>query len=78
VRLLIGSGGVLRHAPPAASAAALGAVLADHEGGWRLPTAGVPRVDRSYVLAAIGLLAADFPAAAVAVGRRELYGQSIP
>ncbi|NJC83025.1 glutamate mutase [Planosporangium mesophilum] len=78
VRVLIGSGGVLRYAPPAVSGAVLGAVLADHEGGWRLPTAAVPRVDRSYVLAAIGLLATDFPAAAVAVGRRELHGQSAP
>jgi uncharacterized protein (TIGR01319 family) len=75
VRLLIGSGGVLRHAPPDASAGALRAVLADHAGGWRLPAAAAARVDRAYVLAAVGLLAADFPDPAIALARRELYGQ---
>ncbi|NJC65632.1 glutamate mutase [Planosporangium flavigriseum] len=72
VRLLIGSGGVLRHAPARASVAALEAVLSDHAGGWRLPKAATPRVDRAYVLAAVGLLAADFPYAAMALARREL------
>jgi uncharacterized protein (TIGR01319 family) len=75
VRLLIGSGGVLRHAPHAGSAAVLSAVLADHAGGWRLPRAATPRVDRAYVLAAVGLLAGDFPAAASALAQRELYGR---
>jgi uncharacterized protein (TIGR01319 family) len=76
VRLLIGSGGVLRHAPAADSAAALAAPLADHGGGWRVPRAAGTRVDRAYVLAAIGLIAGDFPAAAMALARRELYGLS--
>jgi hypothetical protein len=76
VRVLIGSGGVLRHAPPPLSAGMLAAVLADHAGGWRLPRAATTRVDAAYVLAAVGLLAADFPAAAVALARRELYGPS--
>ncbi|MCW2640617.1 MAG: glutamate mutase [Dactylosporangium sp.] len=75
VRLLIGSGGVLRHAPPPRSAAVLTAVLADHAGGWRLPKAAIPRVDQAYVLAAVGLLAGDFPDAAIALAQRELYGQ---
>jgi uncharacterized protein (TIGR01319 family) len=74
VRLLIGSGGVLRHAPPGGVEALLDAVLTDHAGGWRLPKAAVRRVDRAYVLAAAGLLAADFPAAAVALTRQHLYG----
>jgi uncharacterized protein (TIGR01319 family) len=75
VRLLIGSGGVLRHAPPRRSTAVLEAVLADHAGGWRLPRAASPRVDRAYVLAAVGLLAGDFPGAAMALAQRELYGR---
>jgi uncharacterized protein (TIGR01319 family) len=76
VRLLIGSGGVLRHAPAADSAAALAAPLTDHAGGWRVPRAAETRVDRAYVLAAIGLIAGDFPAAAMVLARRELYGLS--
>nr|WP_205863027.1 glutamate mutase L [Planosporangium thailandense] len=75
VRLLIGSGGVLRHASADRSATVLDAVLADHAGGWRLPRAAAGRVDRTYVLAAVGLLAGDFPDAAIALARRELYGQ---
>jgi uncharacterized protein (TIGR01319 family) len=76
VRLLIGSGGVLRHARAADSAAALAALLTDHAGGWRVPRAAETRVDRAYVLAAIGLIAGDFPAAAMALARRQLYGLS--
>ncbi len=76
VRLLIGSGGVLRHAPAADADAALAALLTDHAGGWRVPRAAETRVDRAYVLAAIGLIAGDFPAAAMALARRELYGLS--
>jgi uncharacterized protein (TIGR01319 family) len=76
VRLLIGSGGVLRHAPAADADAALAALLTDHAGGWRVPRAAGSRVDRAYVLAAIGLIAGDFPAAAMALARRELYGLS--
>ena len=37
VGLLVGSGGVLRHAEPDAAEQVLGAVLADHGGGWRPP-----------------------------------------
>ncbi|WP_433393818.1 glutamate mutase L [Micromonospora sp. KLBMP9576] len=72
VRLLVGSGGVLRHASAAASAGVLGAVLADHGGGWALPRAARPVVDSDYVLAAGGLLAAEHPGAAVALLRRHL------
>ncbi|MGC9669989.1 glutamate mutase L [Planosporangium sp. 12N6] len=75
VRLLVGSGGVLRHAPGPAGAAVLDAVLADHAGGWRLPRAAARRVDTAYVLAAVGLLAGDFPDAAVALAQRYMYAQ---
>ncbi|WP_327028300.1 glutamate mutase L [Micromonospora sp. NBC_01740] len=72
VRLLVGSGGVLRHAAPADAAGVLGAVLADHAGGWPLPRAARPVVDVDYVLAAGGLLAAEHPAAAGTLLRRHL------
>ncbi|PWR13359.1 glutamate mutase [Micromonospora sicca] len=72
VRLLVGSGGVLRHATPTDAAGVLGAVLGDHAGGWPLPRAARPVVDVDYVLAAGGLLAADHPAAARALLRRHL------
>lgn len=72
MRLLVGSGGVLRHAAPADAAGVLGAVLADHAGGWPLPRAARPVVDVDYVLAAGGLLAAEHPAAAGTLLRRHL------
>ncbi|MGN9778889.1 glutamate mutase L [Micromonospora sp. H33] len=75
VKLLVGSGGVLRHAPPADAAAVLAAVLADHAGGWPLPRAARPVVDVDYVLAAAGLLAADHPEAARALALR-LHGRA--
>ncbi|WP_422733494.1 glutamate mutase L [Micromonospora sp. WMMD558] len=74
VKLLVGSGGVLRHAPAADAAAVLAAVLADHAGGWPLPRAARPVVDADYVLAAAGLLAADHPAAARALALRVQAG----
>ncbi|SCL72667.1 glutamate mutase L [Micromonospora peucetia] len=72
VRLLVGSGGVLRHAAPADAAGVLGAVLGDHAGGWPLPRAARPVVDSDYVLAAGGLLAAEHPEAAGALLCRHL------
>ncbi|MFG3706515.1 glutamate mutase L [Micromonospora sp. NPDC047670] len=72
VRLLVGSGGVLRHAAPGDAAGVLGAVLSDHAGGWALPRAARPVVDSDYVLAAGGLLAAEHPRAAAALLRRHL------
>ncbi|MFB9238237.1 glutamate mutase L [Plantactinospora siamensis] len=72
VRLLIGSGGVLRHAGPADRAAVLSAVLTDHAGGWAVPRSARAAVDDEYVLAAGGLLAADHPTAAAALLRHHL------
>lgn len=71
VRLLIGSGGVLRHAPPGDAATLLATVLTDHGGGWALPRAARAVVDTDYVLAAGGLLAEEHPAAARALLRRQ-------
>ncbi|GIJ20830.1 glutamate mutase L [Micromonospora lutea] len=64
VRLLVGSGGVLRYAPDNDAAGVLDAVLTDHAGGWALPRAARPVVDTDYVLAAAGLLAEEHRVAA--------------
>lgn len=72
VRLVIGSGGVLRHASPERAGRILAAALSDHAGGWPLPRAATAVVDREYVLAAAGLLAAEHPAAAVGLLRQRL------
>ncbi|WP_320068702.1 glutamate mutase L [Micromonospora sp. RTGN7] len=74
VRLLVGSGGVLRHCPPVVSSGVLGAVLGDHAGGWAVPRDARSVVDVDYVLAAGGLLAAEHPVAAGALVRRHLAG----
>ncbi len=67
VRLLLGSGGVLRHAPPGGADDVLGAVLRDHAGGWPLPGDADTGVDAGYVLFAVGLLADEHPGAARAL-----------
>jgi hypothetical protein len=61
VRLVVGSGGVLRHG---GGGDVLEAVLGDLAGGWALPVRPRRVVDSAYVLAAAGLLVADHPAAA--------------
>ncbi|MEV6970376.1 glutamate mutase L [Hamadaea sp. NPDC051192] len=65
VRLVIGSGGVLRHNSPAFGRAVLRTALADTAGGWALPRDPAVVIDSAYVLAAAGLLADDHPAAAL-------------
>ncbi len=64
VGLLVGSGGVLRHAgdPEAVLTRHLGA-----DGGWQLPEDPRIVVDTDYVLAAAGLLAAEHPQTAAAL-----------
>jgi len=56
VRLLVGSGGVLRH-QPAAATTVLHGLLNDHEGGWALPRTADVVIDVDYLLAPAGLLA---------------------
>jgi uncharacterized protein (TIGR01319 family) len=73
VSLVIGSGGVLRHAPPEAALEVLRTVAGDLAGGWSTPRAPRLAVDTSYVLAPAGLLAHDHPDVAVALLRRHLY-----
>jgi uncharacterized protein (TIGR01319 family) len=65
VRLLVGSGGVLRHGRPGVAERVLGPSTGAHlEGGWQLPEHPVVVVDTDYVLAAVGLLADETPDAA--------------
>lgn len=68
VGLLVGSGGVLRHTGPSATAV-LEAVTADHGGGWKVPVAARTVVDTAYVLFAVGLLAETHPGVAAGLAR---------
>ncbi|WP_239456462.1 glutamate mutase L [Nocardioides solisilvae] len=63
VRLLVGSGGVLRHGRPGVADRVLGAALAD-PGDWQLPRGARVVVDDRHVLAWAGLLAGEHPTAA--------------
>ncbi|MGA8113895.1 MAG: glutamate mutase L, partial [Actinocatenispora sp.] len=72
VRLLVGSGGVLRHADPDTAGRTLTAALTDHAGGYPVPRDAQHAVDEHYVLAAMGLLAAEEPDAAAKLGARHL------
>jgi hypothetical protein len=64
VRLVVGSGGVLRHG---GGGYVLDSVLSDLAGGWALPAAARTVIDDQYVLAAAGLLAIDHRQAAAAL-----------
>lgn len=69
VDLLVGSGGVLRHAAAWATDA-MPRLLADDGQGWQLPEHPRTLVDTDYVLAPAGLLAERHPVAAHALLRR--------
>ena len=65
VDLLVGSGGVLRHGRAGVAERIFAGSVGDHvEGGWQLPRRAEVTVDTDYVLAAVGLLAAEHPDAA--------------
>ena len=64
VRLVVGSGGVLRHAGDAVRREVLRPAVTDHGGGWRVPERARTAVDDRYLLFAAGLLADLHPAAA--------------
>ena len=64
VGLVVGSGGVLRHADDAGRRLILAPAVTDHGGGWRVPERARLAVDARYVLLAAGLLAAQAPQAA--------------
>jgi uncharacterized protein (TIGR01319 family) len=69
VDLLVGSGGVLRHSDPAVAHRILTGLLGPSAEGWQLPERPAVVVDRSYVLAAVGLLAESRPAVAAGLAR---------
>jgi uncharacterized protein (TIGR01319 family) len=64
VRLVVGSGGVLRYAEPDVLRQILAPARTDHAGGWKVPERAALAVDARYVLAAAGLLAQQYPEAA--------------
>jgi uncharacterized protein (TIGR01319 family) len=70
VAVVVGSGGVLRHAPAGEREAVLSAVAGDHAGGWRVPRDPVLVTDTAYLLCAVGLLAGPHPGAARALAGR--------
>jgi uncharacterized protein (TIGR01319 family) len=73
VGLVVLSGGVFRHADPAAVDEVVARLAADRGGAGSVLTGTSVVVDRRYVLAAAGLLAAEHPAAAAGL-LRELAG----
>ena len=74
VGLVVGSGGVLRHATAGRAAAMLEPATGDLAGGWAVPERARTVVDTQYVLAAAGLLAQQHPEAAGNLVRSGLRG----
>jgi uncharacterized protein (TIGR01319 family) len=74
VSLVVGSGGVLRHAADVTRRRILRPAVRDFAGGWPVPEHARTTVDVSYVLAAAGLLAPDHPRAAALLLRDCLAG----
>lgn len=72
VGLVVGSGGVLRHATGERAAAVLAPATSDLAGGWAVPEHARTVVDSAYVLAAAGLLAEQHPEAAAKLVRSGL------
>jgi uncharacterized protein (TIGR01319 family) len=62
--VVVGSGGVLRHATRARASAIIRTAIDDRAGGWRVPERARVVIDQMYVLAAAGLLATSAPEAA--------------
>jgi hypothetical protein len=67
--LVVLSGGVFRHAGPDAVEQVIARVAADTGGAGSIVRDTPVVVDRQYVLAAVGLLAAEHPAVATALAR---------
>ena len=67
VALVVGSGGVLRHATADRAERVLAPATQDLGGGWAVPEHARTVLDSRYVLAAAGLLAQEHPEAAAAL-----------
>ncbi|GAB3449885.1 methylaspartate mutase accessory protein GlmL [Phycicoccus ginsengisoli] len=76
VRVVVGSGGVLRHAAGPQRDAVLGAVTTDHAGGWKVPRDAQVVTDTAYLLAAVGLLREEHPEAARALASTVVGGRA--
>jgi uncharacterized protein (TIGR01319 family) len=76
VTLLVGSGGVLRHARSSDRAAMLRTVARDHAGGWKVPRELRAVTDTAYLLFAVGLLRERHPRAAAALAAAVVGGGS--
>jgi uncharacterized protein (TIGR01319 family) len=76
VKLVIGSGGVLRHTRQEAAQRIVEDALADPAGGWRHPEHADVAVDVHYVLAAAGLISRENPRAAMLLLRNSLKGDA--
>ena len=74
IRLVVGSGGVLRHNADDVRATVLQPLVRDHGGGWSVPERARLAVDARYVLFAAGLLARVAPAAAARLAVTGLVG----
>jgi uncharacterized protein (TIGR01319 family) len=77
VQVVVGSGGVLRHATPDGRASALHAVATDHAGGWKVPRQAAMVTDTAYLLFAVGLLRETQPQTARALARTIVRGGSV-
>ncbi len=76
VELLVGSGGVLRHAEDGVAERVLSAACAAGDGGWQLPEQPRRVVDADYVLAAAGLIGESDPVTAHRLVQRLLVGRA--
>jgi uncharacterized protein (TIGR01319 family) len=76
VRLVVGSGGVLRHSPLTAARHIVKWAVGDAAGGWRTPDRAKVTIDARYVLAAAGLLARENPRGAMQLLLRELVADA--
>ena len=76
VAVVVGSGGVLRHAPEVDQDAVLAAVATDHAGGWKVPRGARVVTDTAYLLAAVGLLREEHPEAARALASTVVGGRA--
>ena len=74
VQVVVGSGGVLRHAMPDGRSGVLHSVATDHAGGWKVPRQSEVVTDTAYLLFAVGLLRERYAEAARTLAKTMLGG----